>query len=273
MIAIIGVLAALLVPALKRARATASCILCLSNHRQLNLAIHNYAVDDDGYLVPAAIGSGYGKPASYPSWFGVSPQHTMLLGQYTGVDDSQAPWGTISDGSVWRCPEDGISGGTLDVSYSLIGNTSGSGRGQFFVAVTSNYWGTNRWTQQPKMSQVKHASMLMTFADKVRYNGKITFAIGGGWPTKDNMSVPLYGSPANEPNVPYTWDKNQPRKNWNHRMWHPPFRGGTPVGTNMGFIDGHAETIENTPSNVDDEYWLRDSYGIDFIFRPQDYRD
>ena len=39
----------------------------------------------------------------------------------------------------------------------------------------------------------------------------------------------------------------------------------------MGFADGHVATIINTPSDVQGEYWLNDAYGIEFVFRPQDY--
>ncbi len=55
-IAIIGILASLLLPALRNARDRARDILCLSNHRQLNVGIHLYAGDNGGWLAP---GSGY----------------------------------------------------------------------------------------------------------------------------------------------------------------------------------------------------------------------
>src|SRR5882757_6584117 len=46
-IAIIAVLAALLLPALSRAKSSARRIACVSNVRQINLAVHLYA-DDHG---------------------------------------------------------------------------------------------------------------------------------------------------------------------------------------------------------------------------------
>ncbi|HPO91179.1 MAG TPA: prepilin-type N-terminal cleavage/methylation domain-containing protein [Victivallales bacterium] len=53
-IAIIAILAAILLPALQRARETAKSTLCLGNHKQLALATNLYAENWGGYL-PASI--------------------------------------------------------------------------------------------------------------------------------------------------------------------------------------------------------------------------
>ncbi|MFP4500201.1 MAG: prepilin-type N-terminal cleavage/methylation domain-containing protein [Candidatus Hydrogenedentota bacterium] len=53
-IGIIGVLAALLLPALSRARSQARSTQCVSNLRQLYLANTMYAAEHDGHYVPAA---------------------------------------------------------------------------------------------------------------------------------------------------------------------------------------------------------------------------
>ena len=50
-IAIISVLAAILLPAVERARRSATAMHCLSNQRQLVLMSHLYASDNDGHLV------------------------------------------------------------------------------------------------------------------------------------------------------------------------------------------------------------------------------
>ncbi|MBX3731712.1 MAG: prepilin-type N-terminal cleavage/methylation domain-containing protein [Verrucomicrobiae bacterium] len=76
-IAIVAVLAALLLPALSRARAKAQGVLCLNNQRQLILAWTLYAHDNRDWLVPnnptlmsaGNNGTGYGPLKDWlPSW-------------------------------------------------------------------------------------------------------------------------------------------------------------------------------------------------------------
>src|SRR5690349_5450849 len=50
--AIIGTLAGLLMPALSSAREKARCAKCMSNQRQIGLAVNMYADDNDGLLPP-----------------------------------------------------------------------------------------------------------------------------------------------------------------------------------------------------------------------------
>ncbi|MCU0786085.1 MAG: prepilin-type N-terminal cleavage/methylation domain-containing protein, partial [Verrucomicrobia bacterium] len=61
-IAIIAILAALLLPALGKAKQRGKNIVCLNNLKQLETCWHLYAVDNNDYLVPnnsvAFIGSG-----------------------------------------------------------------------------------------------------------------------------------------------------------------------------------------------------------------------
>ncbi len=76
-IAIIAILAAMLLPALSRAREQAQGIVCLNNQRQLILAWSMYADDNRDWLVPnnprlvggLSDGTGYGPLKSWgPSW-------------------------------------------------------------------------------------------------------------------------------------------------------------------------------------------------------------
>ncbi len=53
-IAIIAILAALLLPALREAKESAIRIQCMNNHKQLSLGISNYAIDYDNFLPPQA---------------------------------------------------------------------------------------------------------------------------------------------------------------------------------------------------------------------------
>ena len=60
-IAIIAVLAALLLPALNRAKAQAQAIYCLNNLKQLHLAWYFYAEDNDDRLPRNWIGPDAGR--------------------------------------------------------------------------------------------------------------------------------------------------------------------------------------------------------------------
>src|SRR5262245_43128476 len=67
-IAIIAILAALLLPALAKARQKADGIYCLNNTRQLALGWLMYSDDFSGWLVPNINGSNSGKVSDKPSW-------------------------------------------------------------------------------------------------------------------------------------------------------------------------------------------------------------
>lgn len=100
-IAIIALLAALLLPALGRARSKARSMQCLSNLRQLHLANTMYAAEHDGRFVAAApdIHVGFGGQIR---WHGVRPTPDGT----TAFDPKQGPLAEyLPDARVKQCPE------------------------------------------------------------------------------------------------------------------------------------------------------------------------
>jgi len=92
-IAIIGILAALLLPAVSAAKRSARKTACLSNLRQVNLAIRLYADDSDG-RVPDY--KGWGGYPNGPRFF-----YKELVKSYVGLHGESGP-----NDLVFACPAD-----------------------------------------------------------------------------------------------------------------------------------------------------------------------
>jgi prepilin-type N-terminal cleavage/methylation domain-containing protein len=77
-IAIIAILAAMLLPALARAKMKATQAACLSNQKQLGLAFYMYATDFNDQIVPAYPGGGF--------WGGPYPDNWKWNALASGAD-------------------------------------------------------------------------------------------------------------------------------------------------------------------------------------------
>jgi prepilin-type N-terminal cleavage/methylation domain-containing protein/prepilin-type processing-associated H-X9-DG protein len=101
-IAIIAILAALLLPALSRAKAKAAAASCLNNFRQWGLATQLYVGDNSDYLPPEGFGSPTTPAQLAQGWYYHLPQ-MLRLPPY-----SEMPWRTNTaikpDRSLWICP-------------------------------------------------------------------------------------------------------------------------------------------------------------------------
>jgi len=129
-IAIIAILAAMLLPALAKAKAKAHQIACISNLKQVGIAINLYLDDQNGYYPYVSVdGTVFGLPASPKVLW------TKLLGSYLPQRGSAL---TSTESRVFACPATKYvnQGGSLaaaDVSRSLactgtmLGRTAGGG--------------------------------------------------------------------------------------------------------------------------------------------------
>jgi prepilin-type N-terminal cleavage/methylation domain-containing protein/prepilin-type processing-associated H-X9-DG protein len=107
-IAIIAILAAMLLPALTKAKAKAQGIQCMSNHRQLSLAWRMYSEDSQEWLVYASDDGSANNPYNKYSWtlthmdFSSNPYNWDPT-----VDIMIRPlWPYTKSVGIYKCPSD-----------------------------------------------------------------------------------------------------------------------------------------------------------------------
>ena len=119
-IAIIAILAALLLPALNKAKLKAQGIQCMNNHRQLALAWRMYADDSNDKLVYASgdvaaltaadenAATANGNPNQYAwtlSYMDFNPANTAAWDPTVDIQ-TRPLWPYVKSGAVYKCPAD-----------------------------------------------------------------------------------------------------------------------------------------------------------------------
>jgi prepilin-type processing-associated H-X9-DG protein len=98
-IAIIAILAALILPAVQKAKAKTRGIICLNNLKQWGYGMQLYAYDNDDYLPPEGTGTMLNRQTG---WYVALPKQ-LGLGNYFDM-----PWHTNANAplgnSIWICP-------------------------------------------------------------------------------------------------------------------------------------------------------------------------
>ena len=124
-IAIIAILAALLLPALAKAKAKAQSISCLSNLKQWGLATHLYVSDHGDYLPP----DGAPNPTDTMTnvgWYVQLPE-VLKIPRYFDMPWRKDPNVAVGN-SVWICPSNPRrSNGNNLFHYCLNENVNGTG--------------------------------------------------------------------------------------------------------------------------------------------------
>jgi prepilin-type processing-associated H-X9-DG protein/prepilin-type N-terminal cleavage/methylation domain-containing protein len=215
-IAIIAILAALLFPALSKAKSRAQTITCLNNLKQLNLCLHLYVADNNDILVPndsVAVINDPGQDATSLSWLPdldadmeIDPSNIVsgLLFQY----NTSLP--------IYHCPADQSTLQAADGtplpqlrwrSYNLSQSINGY----------PEYYGGSFETNLPswkKFTQIRHPipSELFVLIDE----------------NEDTIQDAEFGNPP----VGSVWEQN---------IWWDMPANRHNQGANLSFADGHVE--------------------------------
>lgn len=113
-IAIIAILAAMLLPALSKAKSKAQGISCINNMKQLDLAWMLYAGEFNEKVPPNSAGGGQGVDNTKPAWVAGWENFTASTADNTNtaylVGTAYQPYGSIGgytkSPSVYHCPGD-----------------------------------------------------------------------------------------------------------------------------------------------------------------------
>jgi prepilin-type processing-associated H-X9-DG protein len=147
-IAIIAILAAMLLPALAKAKARAQSIKCVNNTKQIGLAFVMYASDNNDTLPPLATATFPTQPGEF--WY----FQYLANGNYI-------PSATSSN-NVWRCPvvqdTDLISGNFYGIKLEGYGPMEGN-----TTAASIFRFGNNGGSR--KLTSLKRISQLWMFGD------------------------------------------------------------------------------------------------------------
>jgi prepilin-type N-terminal cleavage/methylation domain-containing protein/prepilin-type processing-associated H-X9-DG protein len=239
-IGIIALLVGILLPALNRARDQANTTQCMSNLRQIGLAMINYAADNQGYLVPGR----YDNPNWPASGAELENWATILVNsQYLPtppqVRSTNVAWQDTSYGtSVFRCPNGMNNRG--DITGMTGPMTPIDPMGSVFTRLESastnvrvdTWYGISGWTATPASSE-PNAFARWPFTD-LPAAGNVY-----GYSQKLHKMTDFH-SPAELVLIfdGFYWAQQDAENvNCRHRNW---------TEANLLMADGHAQTIDVT---------------------------
>ena len=169
-IAIIAILAAMLLPALGRARQKTQGVYCMNNTKQLAICWYMYSDDNNGRLVYNRDGGNVGKALADAAWAGGWLDFTASTDNTNVellVNQSKWPFAAFlgncaKNPAVFKCPADKSTapvGGQQPRARSLSMNN--------YVGEKSRTWtGNSRYQLCTKMVQIKAPAVMYVFLDE-----------------------------------------------------------------------------------------------------------
>jgi prepilin-type N-terminal cleavage/methylation domain-containing protein len=246
-IAIIAILAALLLPALGKAKDAAKQLSCLSQEKQISLAFITFGSDNDGWLPSGSIGKEEGvDPNTLPNnKFWGAPDAEESIRKYLGGEDDSK-----SNIPILLCPSKRYRPGKPETSrtYSVVRGNSAQYDGGISIPGHNQAFGLYNWYSSGAISLGKNG-----FDDD--FNGYSPTSALHSIRSPSNSLMLLEtsncvdecweGTPMESLTGKFKWDVSaDPSKPF---FYHPP-------GDNYAFIDGHAKFMKWR--SISDPDWI-----------------
>jgi prepilin-type N-terminal cleavage/methylation domain-containing protein/prepilin-type processing-associated H-X9-DG protein len=191
-IAIIAILAAMILPALARAKQKTQGVYCMNNTKQMCLAWNMFAGDNNDTLAPNADGTACGQSAGNEAW--VAGWLDFTGGQPPGaatnvqmlVNHDLYPYGAylgpyVKNPSAFRCP--------ADKSTTRIGNQQLPRTRSISMNNFVGHGGVGRptglWTSPSKYTQCKTYAQIKSPVDMFVFLDEREDSINDGWYASD----------------------------------------------------------------------------------------
>jgi prepilin-type processing-associated H-X9-DG protein len=230
-IGIIALLISILLPALNRARESASTVACLSNLRQIGVALVMYAQEHAGFLPPMDIGlAGSGTQVVRGNWAG-----TLVAGKYLAAP--LQPEAGLDTSSVFRCP----TGLAQSTGNSPAPTSKIDGRGAM------------RWRSESSLLTAPNNQVDTWYGANGSYSGTLSvqrrypmrflrFDASGALTTGSERELMKLSSIRKSGEVALIFDGNFPHQENPNRL---NLRHNRQTLMNVLYADGHADSSRN----------------------------